>query len=111
MKTYYLTLDLKDDPALIEEYKRLHRHEHIWPEVMEQIKSNGVLSEEIYLAGAKMVMILRTTDDFSFDSKLAADLANPKMQEWEKLMLNYQAPACGAEPGKQWVLMHKIFEA
>jgi L-rhamnose mutarotase len=111
MKTYYLTLDLKDDPALIEEYKRYHQSARIWPEVMEQIRSNGVLSEEIYLAGVKMVMILRTTDDFSFEAKLAADLANPKMQEWERLMLKYQQPASGVQPGKQWVLMQKIFEA
>jgi len=111
MKTYYLTLDLKDDTALIEEYKRYHQPDHIWPEVMEQIKSNGVLSEEIYLAGVKMVMILRTTDDFSFEAKLAADLVNPKMQRWEKLMLKYQEPTAGAQPGKQWVLMEKIFEA
>jgi L-rhamnose mutarotase len=110
MKTYYLTLDLKDDPALIEEYKHYHQADHIWPEVMEQIRSNGVLSEEIYIAGVKMVMILRTTDEFSFDAKLAADLANPRMQEWERLMLKYQEPAPNAQPGKQWVLMQKIFE-
>jgi L-rhamnose mutarotase len=111
MKTYYLTLDLKDDSALIDEYKRFHQPDHVWPEVLEQIRSNGVLSEEIYLAGVTMVMILRTTDDFSFETKLACDLANPKMQEWEKLMLKYQEPAAGAPVGKQWILMEKVFEA
>jgi L-rhamnose mutarotase len=111
MKTYYLTLDLKDDPALIEEYKRYHQPEHIWPEVMQQIRRNGVLSQEIYLAGVRMVLVLCTTDDFSFEAKLADDLANPRMQEWQELMLNYQEPAAGAQLGKQWVMMEKIFEA
>ena len=35
MKRYCFALDLNDDPALIEEYKRYHRPEGIWPEVME----------------------------------------------------------------------------
>lgn len=111
MKTYCLTLDLKDNPELIEEYKRYHRPENIWPEVSANILSQGILREEIYLAGTRMVMILRTTDDFSLEAKKAADLANPKMQEWEKLMWKYQQPAPGAKPGDKWLLMEKIFEA
>jgi L-rhamnose mutarotase len=110
MKTYCLTLDLKDDPQLIEEYKRYHRPENIWPEVTANIESQGILREEIYLAGTRMVMILHTTDEFSFAAKNAADLANPKMQEWEELMWKYQKAAPGAKPGEKWLLMEKIFE-
>jgi L-rhamnose mutarotase len=51
MKTYCLTLDLQEDRSLIEEYKRHHRRENIWPEVIESILSQGVLSESIYLLG------------------------------------------------------------
>jgi len=110
MKTYCLALDLKDDPQLIEEYKNYHRPEHIWPEVLEVIKADGVLSEEIYLVGTRMVMVLRTTDDFSFETKGENIRSNLQMCAWEELMGKYQQAIPGAKPGEKWVMMEKIFE-
>lgn len=110
MKTYCLALDLHDDPDLIAEYKRYHQPENVWPEVVANIRSQGVISEEIYLLGTRMVMVLRTADDFSFDAKAAADQADPKMRAWEELMWKYQKPAPHAKPGEKWILMEKIFE-
>ncbi len=57
MKTYCFALDLHDNPDLIEEYKRYHRQENIWPEVLECIRAKGVVSQRIYLAGNRMVTI------------------------------------------------------
>lgn len=111
MKTYYLALDLKDDPQLIEEYKNYHRPGGIWPEVLEAITGDGVLSEEIYLAGTRMVMVLKTTDEFSFESKAEKLRASPVMRKWEELMWNYQQALPGSKPGEKWMLMEKIFEA
>ena len=110
MKTYCLALDLHDDPGLIEEYKRYHRREDIWPEVVSHILSRGILSQEIYLAGNRMVMILKTTDEFSFAAKATSDQANPAMQEWKRLMWKYQKPIPSARPGEKWVQMERIFE-
>jgi L-rhamnose mutarotase len=111
MKTYCFALDLHDDPGLIEEYKRYHQKEHIWPQVLNSVLDYGVISEEIYLAGNRLFMILRTTDEFSLDAKGAADNASPEMQKWEELMWKYQKPLPFARPGQKWVLMEKIFEA
>lgn len=111
MKTYCLALDLKDDANLIEEYKRYHRPEAIWPEVLNMIRANGVLRERIFLLGTRMVMVLDTTDDFSFETKAAQESANPTMRAWEELMWRYQQPTPHAGPGEKWVLMEKIFEA
>ncbi len=110
MKTYCLALDLQDDPSLIEEYKEYHKQENVWPEVVENIRSTGILSEEIYLIGTRLFMILQTTDEFSFQEKVAADHANPDMRKWEALMWKYQKPLPQALPGEKWVLMEKIFE-
>ena len=110
MKTYCFALDLHDDPALIEEYKRHHTRGHIWPEVLERIRGNGVVSEEIYLAGNRLFMILRTTDDFSLDAKMEADRESPEMRKWEELMGKYQKPLSQAQPGEKWMRMEKIFE-
>jgi L-rhamnose mutarotase len=111
MKTFCLALDLKDDPALIAEYRHYHEPGVIWPEVIENMREQGVLSEEIFLLGTRMVMVLNTVDDFSFEAKAAVDKADPKMQAWEELMWRFQQAIPQAKPGEKWVLMEKIFEA
>ncbi|WP_415859576.1 L-rhamnose mutarotase [Aureibaculum sp. 2210JD6-5] len=37
-KRYCLSLDLKDDPKLIAEYKEYHAEGNVWPEVVKSIK-------------------------------------------------------------------------
>jgi L-rhamnose mutarotase len=108
MPKYYLTLDLKDDPALIAEYER--HHEEIWPEIRKSIMESGITGMEIYRFDTRLFMIMETDDTFSFDQKGKADAANPTVQEWETLMWNYQQPVKGALKGEKWVLMKKIFE-
>jgi L-rhamnose mutarotase len=110
MKTYCFALDLHHDPCLIEEYKRHHERGNIWPNVLASAIGNGVISEEIYLAGNRLFMILHTDDDFSLDAKRAADISDPEMQRWEELMWKFQKPLPFAQPGDKWVPMEKIFE-
>lgn len=108
MIRYCLTLDLKDDPALITEYERLHKN--VWPEIIESISSSGIEKMEVYRFGNRLFMIMEVSDEFSFDQKAAADKANEKVQEWENLMWKYQQALPGAKAGEKWVLMNKIFE-
>lgn len=107
-RRYCLALDLKNDSALIAEYKRYH--EEIWPEITESIRSAGIENMEIYLLGTRMFMIMEVNETFSFETKAKADLANPKVREWEELMWNFQQPLPNAKPGEKWQLMEKIFE-
>lgn len=107
MARYCLALDLQDDPALIAEYKR--HHEKIWPEVRESLVSSGVLEMEIYLLGTRMFMIMEVGENFSFERKAAMDAANPKVQEWEKLMWTFQKDLPQAKPGEKWLRMEKVF--
>jgi L-rhamnose mutarotase len=106
-KRYCLTLDLKDDPQLIAEYKRHHRK--IWPEITRSIKDAGIEDMEIYLLGTRMVMIMEVNDRFSFEAKAKADQTNPKVREWEQLMGQFQQPLPQAQPGEKWLLMERIF--
>ncbi len=108
MKRYCFTCDLKDDPQLIAEYRRYH--EKIWPEIAQSIRDAGIEHLEIYLFGTRMFMIMEVSDKFSFAAKRAADEANPKVQEWEKLMWKFQQSAPGARPGEKWLLMERIFD-
>lgn len=107
-RRYCLALDLKDDPSLIAEYKGYH--EHVWPEILESLRQSGIQDAEIYLLGTRLFMILEVDEHFSFDAKMKADLANEKVQEWEKLMWKFQKPLPQAKPGEKWLLMERIFK-
>ena len=107
MKKYCLTLDLKNDAALIREYEKFH--EEIWPEITESIKESGIQNMEIYRLGTRMFMIIEANDDFSFAEKQKRDKQNPKVQAWEALMWKYQQALPQAKPGEKWMLMKKIF--
>lgn len=108
MKKYCLTLDLKDDAALIAAYDA--HHQAVWPEILESISTSGITKMEIYRYSTRLFMIMETTDDFSFEKKAAMDAGNTKVQEWEDLMWHYQQPVKGALAGEKWVLMQQIFQ-
>lgn len=108
MKRYCLALDLKDDPQLIAAYEEHHRH--VWPEIKASIESAGIETMEIYRTGNRLFMIMETNENFSFEKKAAMDAADPKVQEWEKLMWTFQQSLPWAKEGEKWMLMEKIFE-
>ncbi len=107
-RRYCLTLDLKDDPKLIAEYRKYH--EKIWPEITQSIRDSGVEDMEIYLLGRRLFMIMEVNESFSFEGKAAFDRAHPKVQEWEKLMWKFQQALPQAKPGEKWVRMERIFK-
>jgi len=107
-RRYCLTLDLKNDPELIAEYRRYH--EHVWPEIAKGIRDSGIEDMEIYLLGTRMFMIMDVNETFSFAAKAEADRNNPKAQEWEKLMRKFQQPMPEAKPGEKWLLMEQVFK-
>ena len=108
MKRFCLALDLKEDTKLIAEYESYHKD--VWPEIIKSIKGSGIEILDIYRTGNRMFMIIEANEDFSFEKKSAMDAANPKVEEWEKLMWRFQQPLPWAKTGEKWILMDKIFE-
>ena len=107
MKRYCLALDLKNDAALIAEYEDYHNK--VWEDIIASIKDSGIEAMNIYRTGNRLFMIMEVNDDFSFEKKSAADLANAKVQEWEKLMWKFQQPLPWAKQDEKWILMKEIF--
>ena len=107
-RRHCLALDLKDDPALIRDYKK--HHERIWPEIRDHLTTAGVVDMQIYALGTRLFMIMDVTDAFTFDAMDALAAANPKVQEWEDLMWRYQAPTPWTPQGQKWVKMEAIFD-
>ena len=104
---HVLTLDLKDDPALVAEYRR--HHQNVWPQVLASLRESGIAHAEIYLHGTRLVMVLDVEPGFSFEEKARADAANPAVQRWETLMWTFQQALPGTPPGEKWRRMETIF--
>ena len=108
MSRYVLTLDLKDDRAGIEAYRRHHRE--IWPEVRKSLLRVGVRRLDIYQLDRRLVMVMDTKEGFDRERAFAAHAASdPRCAEWEELMKTFQQPAPGAKAGEMWAVMEPIF--
>ncbi|MEM6344093.1 MAG: L-rhamnose mutarotase [Bacteroidota bacterium] len=110
VKRYCLACDLKDDPALIKQYKAYHAPGKAWPEITASIKEAGILDMQIYLTGNRMFMIMEVDDSFSFERKQAMDQANPKVLAWEQLMSQFQQHLPWAGEEEKWILLDQIFQ-
>ena len=108
-KRYCQTLDLKDDPVLIAEYIDRHSKAKVWPEIMEGIRSVGILEMEIYLIDTRLFMMVETAADFEWDTAFARLATLPRQAEWEDYMAIFQLSAQGASSAEKWKLMDRIF--
>lgn len=109
VKRYCQTLDLRDNPELISEYKLRHSKEKIWPEILEGIKSVGILEMEIYILGTRLFMIVETPVDFDWDTAMEKLSTLPRQQEWEDYMSIFQNTGHGATSSEKWKLMERMF--
>jgi L-rhamnose mutarotase len=53
---------------------------------------------------------MEVDDSFTMDRKAEMDKANPKVQEWESLMMNYQQFLPFKNVKSKWVEMERIFK-
>jgi L-rhamnose mutarotase len=103
-------LDLKDDPALIEEYQRYHAPGGPPAAVTRSLRKSGIESLEIYLCGNRLFMILEGGPTFSLQAKAQADEGDADVQRWEALMWRFQQPLPWSAPGEKWVRAEKIYD-
>ena len=61
VKRYVQTLDLKDDPKLIAEYKRRHSQAEAWPEILAGIREVGILDMQLFILGTRLVTMATST--------------------------------------------------
>ena len=109
VKRYVQTMDLKDDPELIAEYKRRHSQSEAWPEILAGIREVGILDMQIFILGTRLVMIVETPIDFEWDSAMARLATLPRQQEWEDYMAIFQQCAEGATSDEKWQMMARMF--
>lgn len=109
-KRFCKTLKLRDDPALIEEYKKVHAPGAAWPEITQGMKEVGIVDMEIYIDGAQLFMIMDTVPDFDHDKAMAALAKKPRQSEWEAFVSRFQQTSSEASADEKWRLMERIFK-
>jgi L-rhamnose mutarotase len=108
MKQLALTLNLKDDPAVISAYREYHAH--AWPEVVAALQAVGIYQMRIWLLGRRLFMLAEVDDAFEPAVDFPRYLTlHPRCREWEDLMGTMQEPVPEAKPGEKWALMDEVF--
>jgi len=109
-KRFCKHIRLKNDPTLIEEYKKLHSEGAHWPEITEGMKQVGIIDMEIYIAGTNLFMIMDTVADFDHEKAMAQLAKLPKQTEWEALVSKYQLAHPKASANEKWRVLERIFK-
>jgi len=109
-KRYCKTLELENDPQLIEEYKKLHAMGAAWPEVTAGAKEVGIINLEIYISGTTLFMIMETTADFNHDEAMSRLATLPRQSEWEATVSKFQKTTADASSDEKWQLLERIFK-
>ena len=109
VKRYCQTLSLRDNPELIEAYRKAHSKEESWPEIRAGIREVGILEMEIYILGSKLFMIVETPLNFDWDKAMAKLATLPRQAEWEEYVAKFQQCAEGATSDEKWQMMERIF--
>ena len=109
-KRYCKTLQLENDPVLIEEYKRMHAAGNAWPEITKGMKDVGIIDMEIYLDGTTLFMIMDTVHDFDHEKAMNRLATLPRQSEWEKAVSKFQKTSSLSSAKEKWKLMERIYK-
>ena len=83
-KRYVQTLDLRDDPDMIKEYR-------------------------IYILGTRLVMIVDAPEDFDWPSAMDRLATLPRQAEWEAFVARLQGCRADARSDEKWQMMERMF--
>ena len=109
IKRYVQFLEISDNPALIEQYRKWHSEEYNWQEVRDGIRAVGILEMEIYIFGSKLVMIVDAPTDFQWEEAMNMLATLPRQAEWEAFVSQFQGCSADARSDEKWQPMERMF--
>jgi L-rhamnose mutarotase len=105
---YVFTLNLRDEPGIVETYRRHHRD--VWPEVQASLRRAGVEQMDIYLLGRRLMMVVEMRDGLDYRAAFESHVSSsPRVAEWERLMTSLQEPVAEAHADEWWAAMEPVF--
>lgn len=104
MKRYGSVIGVR--PEKVDEYKK--HHGAVWPEVLDTIRKCNIRNYSIFLKDDLLFGYFEYCgSDFQADmAKMAAD---PKTQQWWKIMGPMQQPLETRNEGEWWASMDEVF--
>lgn len=96
---------LRLSPGAAPAYDQAHRH--VWPEMLELLKSAGVSEYSIFRRDELLVLVMRVEDDF--DSTWSRIESDPVNSRWQQAMSAYFAPAETTRPGERFPMLQEVF--
>jgi L-rhamnose mutarotase len=109
MRTFGLTLSLRDDPEKIAAYKRFHQN--VWPEVTARLRECGVQQMQIFLLGTRLFMYLTTDDTFVPARDFARVNEDATSARWNAQMGDLQERVAEAGADEWWAEMELVFDS
>jgi L-rhamnose mutarotase len=109
-KRFCKTIELQNDPQLMEEYKKVHAPGNAWPEINQGMKEVGILDMEIYIFGSRLFMIMDTVPDFNHEKAMAELAAKPRQSEWEAYVSRFQKTTAEATADEKWQMIERIYK-
>lgn len=108
VKRYCQTLDLRDSPELIAEYRKRHSQAEVWPEILAGIHEVGILEMEIYILGTRLFMIVEAPVDFDWDTAMAR-LNTLLATRMGRIHVHPPAGRSGMSSAEKWRPMERMF--
>ena len=108
MEVYAQALDLINNEKLIKEYEDYHKN--VWPEVLEGLRSVGIIRMRIWRVNNRLFMLIETDDNFDVKKFQNYTETNPKAKEWDELMKSYQERIPNSK-GEWWSEMTLAFDS
>ena len=102
-------MDISDDPALMEEYRKWHSEAYSWKEVRDGIREVGILEMEIYMSGNHLVMVVDTPLDWDWQTAMDRLATLPRQAEWEAFVAQFQNCDASARSDEKWKMAGRIF--
>ena len=109
VKRWVQTMDLRDNPEFIAEYRRRHSEGEAWPEILQGIRDCGLLEMEIYILGTRLVMICEAPLDLDWDEAMRRMASGPRQAEWEAFMAIFQQCDPEQRSDEKWQMMERMF--
>lgn len=104
-----LTADLVDDPRKQQEYIDYHTTQfEKWPEVAKGFCNASFQQLRVFKSGQQLMLVISIPKGADLD-KLNPKTTenNPRVDEWNKLMSQYQQGIRGTKKGEVWVFLEK----
>ncbi len=99
------------DPAMIDEYVRLHRE--VWPEIQAMIRECNIRNYSIFMRqlpdGHHYLFCYWEYDGEDFSADMAKMSADPATQKWWDVCKPCHVPLADRQEGEWWASMKEVY--